>query len=175
MSRPSENSYAKNVAVRDGSAVDMQRVCAIYSHYVLNSAFSFEEQAPSSAEMQLRFEKVVDGGMPYLVAEIDGLVVGYAYASPYRARIGYRFSIENSVYIDKNYVGKGIGTALLSELIARCARGQWRQMIAVISGDNDASIRLHQKFGFGMVGVLEDVGYKFDKWWGTTLMQRALP
>jgi L-amino acid N-acyltransferase YncA len=175
MSRPDENNHAKDVAVRDATAADMERVRAIYSHYVLNSAFSFEEDAPSSAEMRLRWEKIMASGMPYLVAEVDAVVVGYAYASPYRVRIGYRFSIENSVYIDKDCVSQGIGGALLSELIGECGRGPWRQMVAVISGDNEASIRLHQKCGFRMVGVLEDVGFKFGKWWGTTLMQRALP
>jgi L-amino acid N-acyltransferase YncA len=175
MSRSGVINSTKNIAVRAATAADIERVQAIYAHYVLNSAFSFEEEAPSLDEMVQRWEKITAGEMPYLAAEVDGLVVGYAYASPYRARIGYRFSVENSVYIDEGYVGQGIGAALLSELIAQCGRGPWRQMIAVISGDNDASIRLHQKFGFGMVGVLEDVGYKFGKWWGTTLMQRALP
>lgn len=175
MSLPIKNNSAKDVVLHDAAVADMECVRAIYSHYVLNSAFSFEVEPPSLDEMVLRWEKLVAGGMPYVVAEIDGEVVGYAYASPYRVRIGYRFSIENSVYIDKDYVGQGIGSALLSELIARCGRGPWRQMIAIISGDNDASIRLHQKYGFRLVGVLEDVGFKFGKWWGTTLMQRALP
>jgi phosphinothricin acetyltransferase len=174
MSGAGEFKGAEEILVRGAERADMERVQAIYAYYVEETAFTFEEQAPSAAEMLERRDKVLASGMPYVVAEIDGGIAGYAYVTPYRTRTGYRFSVENSVYVDKDCVGRGIGGALLGELIARCGRGEWRQMVAVIGGENEASIKLHEKFGFTKVGVLRDVGYKFGEWWNTTLMQRRL-
>jgi L-amino acid N-acyltransferase YncA len=161
--------------VREAESADMERVQAIYAYYVEKTAFSFEEEAPSLEELMRRREAVAAQGMPYVVAVVSGRIVGYGYVTPYRTRSGYRFSVENSVYVDKDCARRGIGAALLAELIRRCGQGEWRQMVAVIGGVNEASVGLHEKFGFTMVGVLEDVGYKFGKWWSTTLMQRRLP
>ena len=161
--------------VRDARDDDMDAVQAIYAHHVLHGTASFEEEPPPLAEMRRRRAEVLARGLPYLVAEADGQVAGYSYATPYRSRSAYRFSIENSVYVDHARHRSGIGRALLGELIARCERGEWRQMIAVI-GDSAqaASIGLHASFGFRHVGTLQAVGLKFGRWLDTVLMQRAL-
>jgi L-amino acid N-acyltransferase YncA len=114
--------------------------------------------------------------LPWLVAEIEnGIIAGYAYAGPYRSREAYRFTVEDSIYLDPAHVGRGIGSALLAQLIAACEAAGARQMVAVIGGRADTtSVRLHAKFGFRQVGVLEAVGFKFGRWLDTILMQRAL-
>ena len=118
---------------------------------------------------------VLGRGLPYLVAEVDHQVVGYSYATPYRSRSAYRFTLENSVYVDHRLNRRGIGQALLSALIARCEKGEWRQMVAIIGDINNvASIALHERLGFRRVGTLQAVGYKFGRWVDTVLMQRAL-
>jgi L-amino acid N-acyltransferase YncA len=161
--------------VRDSCESDISAVQAIYAHHVLHGAASFEEEPPPLAEMQRRRAAVLARGLPYLVAEIGGRVAGYSYASPYRARPAYRFSIENSVYVARDRARAGIGRALLSALIARCERGEWRQMIAVIGDSaNAASIGLHAGLGFRRVGTLHDVGFKFGRWVDSVLMQRPL-
>jgi len=161
--------------VRDARDDDMGAVQAIYAHHVLHGTASFEEEPPPLAEMRRRRADVLARGLPYLVAELDGRVTGYSYATPYRARSAYRFSIENSVYVDHARHRSGVGRALLTELIARCERGDWRQMIAII-GDSAqaASIGLHESLGFRHVGTLQAVGLKFGRWLDTVLMQRAL-
>ena len=161
--------------LRDARDDDMGAIQAIYAHHVLHGTASFEEEPPPLAEMQRRRADVLARGLPYLVAELDGGVAGYSYATPYRARSAYRFSIENSVYVDQARHRSGVGRALLTELIARCERGDWRQMIAVI-GDSAqvASIGLHASLGFRHIGTLQAVGLKFGRWLDTVLMQRAL-
>jgi phosphinothricin acetyltransferase len=161
--------------VRDSREDDMGAVQAIYAHAVLNGTASFEEEPPSLDEMKRRRADVLARGLPYLVAEMDGRVAGYSYATPYRARSAYRFSIENSVYVDQTRHRAGVGRALLSALIARCEQGEWREMIAIIGdSDNVASIGLHASLGFRMVGTLQGVGLKFGRWLDTVLMQRSL-
>src|SRR5436190_20007296 len=118
--------------IRDASVADMVAVQAIYSHHVLNGLATFEETPPSVEEMLERRMAVLRMGLPYLVAELDGKVAGYCYATSYRPRPAYRFTVENSVYIDKDFAGRGIGKALLSALISKCEAGPWRQMLAVI-------------------------------------------
>src|ERR1044071_10512398 len=161
--------------VRDARDEDMREVQAIYAHHVLGGRAPYGEDPPPLGEMARRRGEVLAKGLPYLVAEIDGRVAGYSYATPYRTRSAYRFSIENSVYVDHTRHRSGIGRALLTELIARCERGDWRQMLAVI-GDSAqaASIGLHASVGFRRVGTLQAVGLKFGRWLDTVLMQRAL-
>jgi L-amino acid N-acyltransferase YncA len=162
-------------AVRDARDEDMPRVHEIYRHHVLHGTASFEEEPPSLEELRGRRASVLERGLPYLVADIDRQVVGYCYAAPYRARSAYRFSIEDSVYVDHRFGRRGIGRALLATLIPRCAAGEWRQMIAVIGDSaNAASITLHAQLGFQQVGTLLAVGYKFGRWLDSVLMQRAL-
>ena len=164
-----------NGVVRDSREEDMAQVQAIYAHHVLHGAASFEEEPPPLAEMQRRRAATLGRGMPYLVAEIDGRVAGYSYASPYRARPAYRFTLENSVYVDPARPRAGTGRALLAALIARCEAGEWQQMIAVIGDSANApSIGLHAALGFRRIGTLHAVGFKFGRWIDSVLMQRAL-
>jgi L-amino acid N-acyltransferase YncA len=161
--------------IRDSKETDVAAVHAIYGHHVRHGAASFEEEAPSREELARRRADVLARALPYLVAEIDDEIVGYSYASPYRARSAYRFAIENSVYVDHRRYRHGVGRALMSRLIARCEGGAWRQMIAVIGDSaNVSSIALHEQLGFRMVGTLRAVGFKFGRWVDTVLMQREL-
>jgi L-amino acid N-acyltransferase YncA len=161
--------------VRDATEADMAIVQKIYAHYVLHGLATFEEVPPTLDEMLGRRRDVLGRGLPYLVAELDGKVVGYSYAVPYRARAAYRYSIEDSVYIVDGMGGRGVGKALLSELIERCSKGPWRQMVAVIGNSaNSGSIALHERLGFRLVGTLECVGFKLGQWVDTVLMQREL-
>ena len=147
----------------------------IYAHHVLRGLASFEEVPPDVAELTKRREGVLALGLPYIVAELEGKVVGYAYASLYRARIAYRHTLEDSVYVRDGFAGRGLGQLLLAELIARCEKGPWRQMVAVIGDSaNAASIGLHRRLGFREIGTLEAVGFKFGRWVDSVLMQRPL-
>jgi phosphinothricin acetyltransferase len=162
-------------AVRDSMEADMASIQSIYAHHVLTGLATFEETPPPVAEMSTRRMKVLDLGLPYLVAASGDEILGYCYASAYHARAAYRHTIEDSVYIADGLGGRGIGAALLAELIARCESGPWRQMIAIIGDSgNAASIALHRRFGFEPVGTLRSVGLKFGRWVDTPLMQRAL-
>jgi L-amino acid N-acyltransferase YncA len=161
--------------VRDLREDDMACVQAIYAFHVLHGLASFEEEPPSVIELARRHADIRARGLPYLVAEWEGEIVGYSYASPYRTRSAYRFTVENSVYVDHRLHRRGVGYALLSSLIGRCSAGGWRQMIAVIGDSgNAASIALHRRLGFELVGTLNAVGYKFGRWVDSVLMQRAL-
>lgn len=163
------------VAVRDSGAADMAAICAIYGHYVANTTASFEEEAPDLAEMTSRRADVLARGLPYLVAEGGGMVVGFAYAGPFRQRSAYRLTIEDSIYVAPGWVGRGIGRALLAALIERCRAAGYRQMIAMIGGsDNVASMAVHASQGFGREGVLKGVGLKFGRWIDLVIMHRPL-
>jgi L-amino acid N-acyltransferase YncA len=163
------------VLVRDATESDMSAIQAIYAHYVLNGIASFEQVSPSVDEMMSRRTSVLGAGLPYLVAEIHGRVVGYCYATSYRPRPAYRHTIEDSVYVASGLGGRGIGSLLLKALIVRCEEGPWRQMLAVIGNSGNAgSIALHRQLGFRPVGTLIAVGFKLGQWVDTVLMQRAL-
>jgi L-amino acid N-acyltransferase YncA len=154
---------------------DLPAIASIYAHHVLTGLASFEETPPSVEEMTERWRAVVSQGLPYILAEMEGRVVGYSYAGLYRSRSAYRFTVEDSVYIADGCGGSGLGSALLAALIERCRRGPWQQMVAVIGdSENQASIGLHRKFGFRHVGTLHRVGFKFGRWVDSVLMQRAL-
>ena len=166
---------AADILVRPSRDDDVAAIAAIYGHHVLNGVASFEEVAPNAEEMVKRRAELVGRGLPYLVAERDGKVLGYCYAGPYRARIGYRFSLEDSIYIHPGKIGRGIGRALLSQVIERSAELGYRQMVAVIGGSETiGSIRLHAALGFTHVGVLTNIGFKFGRWVDSVLMQRPL-
>lgn len=161
--------------IRPGTEADITSVQEIYAYHVLHGVASFEVEPPDVDEMRRRRQAVVERGFPYLVAELDGVIVGYAYAGPYRARPGYRFSCENSIYIRHGMEGRGIGKALLAPLLAGCAAIGMRQMIAVIGDSaNHASINLHKSLGFEIAGNLRSVGFKLGRWLDSVLMQRAL-
>jgi L-amino acid N-acyltransferase YncA len=161
--------------IRRAAEADLPAIAAIYEHAVLYGTATFELIPPDLAEMTRRFNALRDGGFPYFVAELEGKVAGYAYAGPYRPRPAYRFTVENSVYLDPAIHRRGIGTHLLERLIAECEALGYRQMIAVIGDSaNAGSIGAHIKTGFQMIGTHPDVGFKFGRWLDTVMMQRAL-
>jgi phosphinothricin acetyltransferase len=161
--------------IRPALDADIPQIAAIYAHHVLTGLATFEIEPPDPAELARRRAAILDRGLPYLVAEINGAVAGYAYAGPYRPRPAYRFTVEDSVYIRPEQQRKGLGRLLLTELIALCESAGCRQMIAVIGDSgNTPSIRLHESLGFEHTGVLKGVGFKFGRWVDTVLMQRAL-
>ncbi len=163
------------ILVRDARDADMDAVTKIYAAHVLHGLASFEEVPPSLDEMKSRCAAVLQLGLPYLVAELEGRIVGYSYATAYRARPAYRYTVEDSVYVEDGLNGRGIGTALLAELIARCECGPWRQMLAVIGDSGNAgSIALHRRLGFAPAGNLISVGFKLGRWVDSVFMQRAL-
>ncbi|MBO0750809.1 MAG: N-acetyltransferase [Bradyrhizobiaceae bacterium] len=163
------------VAIRRATLADIPAITAIYAHAVTYGTATFEIEPPGEQEMTDRFRTLGDGGFPYLVAESGGGVRGYAYAGPYRARIAYRYTLEDSVYVAPQFHGQGIGRGLMDQLIAEAGALGFRQMIAVI-GDSAqiASIALHRAAGFEMVGTFAGVGFKFGRWLDTVLMQRPL-
>lgn len=161
--------------IRDTADADIEQVAGIYAIEVATGRASFETEPPSIDEMRSRFDTLRRAGYGHLVACRNDIVLGYAYTSSYRPRIAYRYTVENSVYVRRDARGAGIATALLEALIADCRDKPFRQMIAVIGDSaNAASIALHHKLGFREVGVLKEVGYKFDTWLDTVIMQRPL-
>jgi L-amino acid N-acyltransferase YncA len=161
--------------IRDLAADDLPIATQIYAHHVLTGTATFEEVPPSLDEMRARHAKVAALGLPWLVAEEDGAVIGYAYAAPFRERSAYRFTLEDSVYIDAQRPRRGAGRALMAELLRRCETGGWRQIIAAIGDSgNTASIGLHGTMGFETVGIYRNVGLKFGRWLDVVLMQRTL-
>jgi len=161
--------------IRSAIASDIPAIAAIYGASVLHGTASFELEPPSEAEMLRRFEAIAGGGYPYVVAEIDGRVAGYAYASAYRTRPAYRFTVEDSVYIAADAQGKGIGRVLLASLIGTCTSQGFRLMVGII-GDSahHASIRLHRRAGFTFCGTIHSVGYKFGRWLDSVIMELPL-
>jgi phosphinothricin acetyltransferase len=161
--------------VRPSRAEDVPAVQAIYAHHVLHGLASFEEVPPDVEEMARRREDILSRGLPYLVAESAGEVLGFAYAGPYRARSAYRNTLEDSVYVRADAIGAGIGRALLAALLAETEALGYRQMLAVIGDSGNAgSIGLHARSGFREVGVMRAVGFKFGRWVDVVIMQRSL-
>lgn len=164
-----------SLQIRPADPSDLAAITAIYAHAVRTGTATFELEPPDLAEMTERYETLMAGGFPYLVATDDGAILGYAYAGPYRARPAYRFTVENSVYLDPKAQGKRIGTRLMQALIAESEQRGYRLMVAVIGDSaNVASIGVHTRTGFEMVGTFRNVGLKFGRWLDTVLMQRPL-
>jgi L-amino acid N-acyltransferase YncA len=163
------------VQVRPATPQDIPAIHAIYSLHVLTGLASFEEEPPPVEELRRRYDDITGSGLPYLVADFGGTVAGYGYCALYRTRSAYRYALEDSVYVRHDAEGRGVGTALLSELIRRCEALGYRQLIAVI-GDSAhaASIGLHASQGFLRVGTLRSVGFKFGRWVDSVIMQRPL-
>ena len=163
------------VHIRPAAVTDLPAITAIYRHAVLHGTATFELEPPDLAEMTRRFDTLTRESFPYLVAVREDVVAGYAYAGAYRPRPAYRFTVENSIYLDPAAQGQRIGTRLMQDLIAACEARGYRQMIAVIGDSaNAASIGLHARTGFDMIGTHPSVGFKFGRWLDTIMMQRAL-
>ena len=161
--------------IRPSRADDLSAITAIYREHVLHGTASFELDPPNESEMARRREDVLSKGLPYLVAQEGDVIAGYAYAGHFRPRPAYRFCVENSIYLAADHQGRGIGRALLAELMTRCEAAGARQMVAVIGGsDNLGSIGLHGALGFAHAGKLAASGWKFGRWHDTILMQRSL-
>jgi L-amino acid N-acyltransferase YncA len=163
-----------DLLIRPFAWADVPAITAIYRHYVVHSTATFDLEAPGETFMADKFGHLVDLGHPAFVAETEGEVLGYAYASIYRPRPAYRFTCENSVYCAADAQGQGVGTALMETILDRSRAFGFRQMIAVITGESTGSIRLHEKLGFRVVGEYQAVGYKFDRWLDIVHMQKAL-
>src|SRR5258708_14040643 len=158
--------------VRASSEADVARCAEIYAYHVLHGTASFEVDPPDLAEMKKRRAAVLEIGLPHLVAERDGRILGYAYAGNWRPRPAYKFSVEDSIYIDKDAVGQGVGRSLLPVLIEQCTALGKRQMVAVIGDSTQTpSIRLHASCGFELVGTIKSIGFKFGRCPHTVLMQ----
>ena len=161
--------------VRPAAAQDLPAIQSIYGYHVLNGLASFEEAAPSAEEMRRRYEDVTRQGLPYLVAEEKGEVLGYGYCTLYRTRSAYRHTLEDSIYVKQGKQGRGVGKAVLAELISRGTVLNYRQIIAVIGDSaNAASIAVHASLGFVRAGNLRSTGYKFGRWVVSVLMQLPL-
>ncbi|GAA3837022.1 GNAT family N-acetyltransferase [Sphaerisporangium flaviroseum] len=161
--------------VRAAAHEDLEAISAIYTHYVTGSVATFEENPPTTADWARRLEDLAGRRLPFLVADVDGQVAGYAYASPWRPKPAYRYTVEDSIYLAPGWTGRGLGRALLDRLLTDCARAGTRQVIAVIADTGDeASVALHRAFRFRDAGRLTGVGRKHGRWVDTVLMQRDL-
>ncbi|MEM8949676.1 MAG: N-acetyltransferase family protein [Pseudomonadota bacterium] len=161
--------------IRSAKPSDLEAVQAIYALEVLEKTASFETEPPDVSEIERRYQAVLAAGLPYLIADVDSVVGGYAYAAPYRTRPAYGLTVETSIYVARTHQRLGIGSALLDRLIAECRAAGKREMVGVVGdSDNLGSIRVHEKAGFRHVGTLRDVGFKFGRFLNTVIMQRSL-
>ena len=164
-----------SLRLRPAREDDLPAITALYAQEVREGVATYEYDVPDLAQMRERWAAIRAQGYPYLVAEREGAFAGYAYASSYRTREGYRWTVEDTVYVHPDHVGRGVGRALLARLIDDCAALGFRQMVAVIGdGTNTASVALHEKLGFGLVGVFKGLGRKHGRWLDTVQMQRSL-
>lgn len=164
-----------NPVIKKATSDDIPAITAIYADAVLNGRASFELTPPDEAQMQKRFDLLVNNGFPYYVARVEGAVAGYAYAGPYHTRPGYKWTVENTVYVNPANHGQGLGSKLLDQLILDCTAKNFRQMIAVIGDSaNLGSIRLHEKAGFSHCGTMKGIGRKHGVWLDSVIMQRQL-
>ena len=165
----------EDFTVRAAGPADLEAVTAIFAHYVTSTVTTFEEVPPTVADWRRRLDDLADRNLPFLVADQDGTVTGYAYASPWRPKPAYRYTVEDTVYISPARTGRGLGRALLAALLAGCEQAGARQVIAVIADTgSDASAALHRRLGFTPAGRLRRAGFKHGGWIDTVLMQREL-
>ncbi len=166
---------AEQPVVRAAAPADLRQIAAIYAHYVTTSVATFEEVPPTAAHWRRRIDDLAARRLPFLVAEADAAVCGYAFASLWRPKPAYRHTVEDTVYVAPSCTGRGLGSALLGALLAGCEGAGARQVIAVIADTGtDASVALHRRFGFAHAGRLRRVGHKHGRWIDTVLMQREL-
>lgn len=179
LDRPGPDPYLPpgrlDLALRDSTPDDIDTIQAIYAPHVLQGFASFEELPPDRAAIAQRRDEVLGRGLPYIVAAERGRVMAYAYASPFRLRSAYRYTVEDSIYVAREAIGRGIGRTLLAELVARCTGLGLRQMIAVTGTlGASASVRMHERLGFRVIGVLPQIGWKRGQWLDATLLQLTL-
>jgi phosphinothricin acetyltransferase len=160
--------------IRDVSVDDAEQVAAIYAHHVIHGTASYDTEPPTAGDTRSKIERVLTAGWPFLVATVGKTIVGYAYATQFRDRAAYRFTCENSIYVHPDWLGRGTGKALLTELCRRSADCGFRHMIAVIGGAEPASIALHSACGFELAGRLHAVGWKHGRWLDNVYMQLKL-
>ncbi len=161
--------------IRPSTDDDVPAITRIYGHHVLHGTGTFETTPPTEADMHTRRHDVLSKGLPWLVAELDGQLLGFAYGNWFKPRPAYRFSVEDSIYLAPEAAGKGLGRALLAELLAQLERGGTRKVMAVIGDSaNAGSIGVHRALGFEMVGTVASCGWKFDRWLDIVLMQKTL-
>ncbi len=163
-------------ALRDATEADIPYLLDIYNHYVANSTVTFDEDPQTLKEMRAKFTTVSKLGFPWIVAESPrGEILGYATVTPWKAKAAYRFTVENSIYLGPASTGKGLGSALMAELLTRSKEAGIKEIVAVIADRGaDASIRLHEAYGFKKIGHMGKVGFKFGRWLGTVRMQKSL-
>jgi phosphinothricin acetyltransferase len=173
-SEPDEPAF--EYRLRDAQASDLPDIREIYNHYVANSTVTFDEDAMTLREWKSKFAYLTKLGMPFIVAESPrGHILGYALVTPWKQKKAYRYTVENSIYLGAASTGKGLGSVLMAELIERSKAAGLKEMIAVIADKGaDASIRMHENFGFTEIGRMGRVGFKFERWLGTILMQKSL-
>jgi L-amino acid N-acyltransferase YncA len=171
---PALPEISSKCLIRPATSADMAHVTAIYALFVETSTATFELTPPDEAEIQRRRQTVLDSGLPYLVAELEGYIVGFCYASQFRPREGYRFTVEDSIYVRPDCIGHGVGKALLSELIQQCEARGCHVMVACICGINPISVALHESQGFVQAGIIPEAGHKFGQWLRLMIMQRPL-
>ena len=167
-------SGASQCLVRPATAKDIPYITAIYARFVTTSTATSEVTPPEEQEMLRRWRATRDGGLPYLAAELEGYIVGFCYASPFRPRGGYRYTVEDSIYVRPDCIGHGVGRLLLSELIAKCREKACHKMVACILGVNPVSVKLHASQGFQEAGLIPEAVYKFGEWVRLLMMQRTL-
>jgi phosphinothricin acetyltransferase len=161
--------------ISEAKVSDLKEIRNIYDHYVLNTYATLDEKTPSEDEMLELYSNILGKNLPFLVAKHSNQVVGYCYSQPYRKRSAYRYTIEESIYVHKDFLRNGIATDLLSETMKKCKEVGYKQMIAiVIYSGNEQSVDFHESMGFVENGRLINVGYKFDTWVDTVLFQREL-
>jgi len=172
--RVNDTATVSECLVRPSTSADIPAVTASYAKFVTTSTATFEVVAPDEPEMIRRRQAVLDRGLPFLVAELEGYVVGFCYASQFRPREGYRYTVEDSIYVRADCIGHGVGKMLLAELISECQARGCHSMVACICGVNVSSVRLHASLGFQEVGLLPEAGIKFGEWLRLLIMQRPL-
>jgi L-amino acid N-acyltransferase YncA len=166
---------AVNFTIEEAKVADLDQIKEIYAHYVKSSTASLEEKAPNSDEILDLYSTVMGKNLPFLVARSAGKVIGYCYAQPYRKRSAYRFTVEESIYVHKDYLRNGIGAELLSAVIKKCKEIGFKQVVAnVVYSGNEDSVEFHESMGFVERGRLIGVGFKFNQWLDTVLMQKEL-
>ncbi|WP_198295542.1 GNAT family N-acetyltransferase [Diaminobutyricimonas sp. LJ205] len=174
--KPPASEAPFSFELRDATLADLPHIREIYNYYVANSTVTFDESPQTLRELKTKFLTVEKLGFPFLVAESpSGQILGFAYVYPWKAKAAYRYTVENSIYLGAASTGKGLGKALMAELLERSRACGIREVVAVIADRGaDASIRMHEQFGFKRIGHLGKVGYKFDRWLGTVLLQKSL-